>query len=69
MAYEKVELVIAGLTGDIYMSRINKNGTMSDNRRKITKEAQTVVAEWFIANKKEEVNFEGFGKLLWIPEK
>ena len=69
MAYEKVKLVIAGLSGDIFLARLNKNGTMSDNRRKVTSEAQIAVAEWFIANKKDTLEFEGFGKLKWIPEK
>ncbi|EPR7326218.1 DUF7446 family protein [Listeria innocua] len=38
MAYENLKLATAAISGDIYLTRILKNGVMSDNRRIITDE-------------------------------
>lgn len=70
MAYEKIELVYALMSGDIYMARINDDGTMNlRNRRIATDDVMKAAAEWFIGNKKTVAHFEGHGTLTWIPEK
>lgn len=69
MAYEKVKLVYAMLSGDIYMARIEKEGIMdTKNRRVATNDVLRATAEWFIGNKKTVAHFKGAGTLAWIPE-
>lgn len=69
MAYEKVELVVAMMTGDIYMARIKDDGVMDTrNRRIATDDVMRAAAEWFISNKKTVAHFNGHGTLAWIPE-
>ena len=49
MAYEKIKLVYALMSGDIYMARINDDGTMNlRNRRIATDDVMKAAAEWFI---------------------
>lgn len=68
MAYEKIKLVFAAISGDIYMARVN-NGTMDTrNRRIATQDVMRASAEWFIGNKKTIAHFDGFGWLSWVPE-
>ncbi|MFC6292490.1 hypothetical protein BHU61_06620 [Macrococcus epidermidis] len=69
MAYEKVKLVVAFMTGEIYMARISDKGIMDNkNRRIATDDVLNATAEWFIKNKKKSSSWEGHGKLVWIPE-
>ena len=35
MAYENIELVVAAITGDIYMTRTKDDGAMDTNNRRI----------------------------------
>ncbi|EOB3445385.1 hypothetical protein ACIJDA_002852 [Enterococcus faecalis] len=59
MAYEKLRLVTAIVSGDIYVGRV-KDGLMDTRyRRIITGEAIQAVADWFFLNKKKTVQFEG----------
>ncbi|EOV2990254.1 hypothetical protein ACOMT6_003049 [Enterococcus faecalis] len=59
MAYEKLRLVTALLSGDIYLGKA-KDGLMDVNyRRVITDEAIQSVADWFYVNKKNTVQFKG----------
>ncbi|EGO2800778.1 hypothetical protein IDE00_002072 [Enterococcus faecalis] len=59
MAYEKLRLVTAIVSGDIYVGRV-KDGLMDTRyRRIITGEAIQSVADWFFLNKKKAVWFEG----------
>ena len=52
MAYEKLRLVTALLSGDIYLGKA-KDGLMDVNsRRVITDEAIQAVTDWFFLNKK-----------------
>lgn len=60
MAYEKLELVNAFLSGEVYLARINKDGMMSDNRKVMTKEVLRAATEWFMSNKKKMI---GYGEL------
>ena len=57
MAYEKVKLVVASLSGEIYMARINKDGTMSDSRRNAKEDVLRATTEWFMTNKKKMVSY------------
>jgi len=57
MAYEKVELVVAGVSGEIYMARVLNDGTMSDSRRKATDDCLRATTEWFMQNKKKMLQF------------
>lgn len=69
MAYEKVKLVIALMTGEIYMARISEKGIMDTrNRRVATDDVLNATAEWFMANKKSSLTWKGYGTLKWIPE-
>ncbi|HAP2945818.1 TPA: hypothetical protein ITS59_001307 [Enterococcus faecalis] len=59
MAYEKLHLVTAVVSGDIYVGRV-KDGLMDTRyRRIITGEAIQAVADWFFLNKKKTVQFKG----------
>ena len=59
MAYEKLRLVTALLSGDIYLGKA-KDGLMDVNyRRVITDEAIQAVVDWFYVNKKKTVQFKG----------
>ncbi|EOK11249.1 hypothetical protein [Enterococcus faecalis] len=59
MAYEKLRLVTAIVSGDIYVGRV-KDGLMDTRyRRVITGEAIQSVVDWFFLNKKKTVQFEG----------
>ncbi|MGM9897966.1 MAG: hypothetical protein ACI32W_08445 [Enterococcus faecalis] len=59
MAYEKLRLVTALLSGDIYLGKA-KDGLMDVNyRRVITDEAIQAVTDWFYVNKKKTVQFKG----------
>lgn len=59
MAYEKLRLVTASVSGDIYVGRV-KDGLMDTRyRRIITGEAIQSVTDWFYVNKKKTVRFKG----------
>ena len=59
MAYEKLRLVTAIVSGDIYVGRV-KDGLMDTRyRRIITGEAIQSVADWFYVNEKNTVQFKG----------
>ncbi|EGP9130182.1 TPA: hypothetical protein NR659_002699 [Listeria innocua] len=61
MAYENLKLATAAISGYIYLTRILKNGVMSDNRRIITNECLAATAEWFLSNDKSCKNWEAIG--------
>lgn len=58
MAYEKIKLVIAGVSGEIYMTNILKNGFMGNQRRIATSDCIDATTEWFMKNKKKMVQYE-----------
>ncbi|WP_313264140.1 hypothetical protein [Enterococcus sp.] len=59
MAYEKLELVLAAMSGDVYLAKV-KNGIMdTNNRRVVTDEVLRASIEWFIKNDKNGVAFRG----------
>ncbi|NKM75280.1 hypothetical protein [Staphylococcus pseudintermedius] len=69
MKIENIKLVVASISKDIYMAKINKDSMMDiDNRRVATEEVLRAAAEWFIANQKTSSKFNGYGTLAWIPD-
>ncbi|EGQ1277978.1 DUF7446 family protein [Staphylococcus pseudintermedius] len=69
MKIENIKLVVACISKDIYMAKINKDSMMDiDNRRVATEEVLRAAAEWFIANQKTSCKFNGYGTLAWIPD-
>lgn len=58
MTYENLELVNAAISGEIYLTRVNKSGIMSDIRRTITPEVLRAATEWFMTNKKKYVGYQ-----------
>ncbi|EMZ6985494.1 hypothetical protein AADH56_000862 [Staphylococcus pseudintermedius] len=69
MKIENIKLVVASISKDIYMAKINKDSTMDiDNRRVATEEVLRAAAEWFITNQKTLCKFNGYGTLAWIPD-
>ncbi|HHX0198556.1 TPA: DUF7446 family protein [Enterococcus faecalis] len=59
MVYEKLRLVTALLSGDIYLGKA-QDGLMDVNyRRVITDEAIQAVTDWFFVNKRKTVRFKG----------
>lgn len=57
MAYEKARLVVAGVSGNIYMTQVLKDGLMSDKRREVTNECLGASTEWFMRNGKKMVQY------------
>ena len=69
ISIENINLVIAALTGDIYMPDIEEEGLMNTLYRRVaTKDVQIAMAEWFMKNGENEIEFSGHGTLKWIPE-
>ena len=59
MAYENLELVIAGVSGDVYLAKV-KNGIMdTSNRRVITDDVLRSSTEWFMKNDRHGIAFKG----------
>lgn len=66
---EDINLVIAAITGDIYIADIEEEGLMNTFYRRVaTKDVQIAMAEWFMKNEKNEIKFSGHGTLKWVPE-
>lgn len=69
MAYENIELVVAAITGDIYMTRTKDDGAMDTNNRRIAtndvmRSSRMVYFKW-----KTVAHFGGHGTLAWVPAK
>lgn len=59
MAYENIKLVVAGVSGDIYLAKA-KDGIMDTKYRRVATDDVLISAtEWFRKNKKTSVHFEG----------
>ena len=58
MAYENLKLVVAGVSGEIYLARILKDGFMSDSRRNATEDCLRATTEWFMKNDKKAIAYE-----------
>lgn len=57
MAYQKIKLVVAGVSGEIYMSNILKDGVMGNQRRVATDDCLDATTEWFMKNEKAMVQY------------
>lgn len=65
-----IRLVLAAITGDIYLADIEEAGIMNTFYRRVaTKDVQIAMAEWFIKNDKNEISFPEHGTLKWEPIK
>ncbi|HAX1514292.1 TPA: hypothetical protein JX898_001354 [Enterococcus faecium] len=52
MAYENLQLVVAGVSGDIYLAKA-KDGIMDTNYRRVaTNDVLVATTEWFIRGKR-----------------
>ncbi|EAF3980717.1 hypothetical protein C9431_08950 [Listeria monocytogenes] len=49
------------ISGDIYLTRMLKGGTMSDNRRIITDECLKATASWFLSNDRKGASWKAKG--------
>lgn len=57
MAYENLELLLAGVSGEIYLTRQLKGGTMSDTRRVMTDDCLRASTEWFMRHDKKMIQY------------
>ncbi|AUH49235.1 MULTISPECIES: DUF7446 family protein [Enterococcus] len=59
MAYENLQLVVAEVSGDIYLTKV-KDGIMDTNYRRVaTDDVLSSSTEWFRKNEESAVHFEG----------
>ena len=69
MAYENLELVYAMMSGDVYLTKINKGGVMSTSQRRIaTEDVLRATTEWFIGNKKTMIGYESGHRLFYTND-
>ena len=62
-----LKLVVAVITGEIYLTRILKNGNMSDKNKEVTNEAVVTVMEWFMWHKHHTINSKKTnGEKVWL---
>lgn len=57
MAYKNARLVVAGISGDIYLTRVLKDRTMSLERKEVTMDVLRASTEWFMHNDKKMIQF------------
>ncbi|GEQ32186.1 hypothetical protein B795N_00680 [Marinilactibacillus psychrotolerans] len=55
---DSFRIALAGLSGEIYLTKMLKGGTMSDTRRVVTDEVLGTATDWFIKNKQKMVGFK-----------
>lgn len=60
LAYEKLELVIPVMSGDVYLAKVRNGIIDTTNRGVITDEVFRASTEGFMKNDKDRVTFEGF---------
>lgn len=58
MAYENLDLVVAGISGDVYLAKV-KDGIMDTNYRRVaTNDVLRATTEWFAINNKKAIQYE-----------
>lgn len=58
MSYENLDLVVASVSGDVYLAKAT-NGIMdTDKRRVMTDNVLRAATEWFAVNKKKAIQFQ-----------
>ena len=50
-----LRLVVAAISGEIYLTKILKSGQMGSQRKEFGKETRRAVMEWFMASKTKQV--------------
>ena len=50
-----LKLVVAAISGEIYLAKVLKSGLMGEQRREFTNEAIRAVMEWFMSTKSKRV--------------
>ena len=69
MAYENLELVYAMISGDIYLTKVNKGGVMSTSQRRVaTNDVLRAATEWFIGNEKTMIGYDGGHRLFYTND-
>ena len=68
MAYDNLELHCALISGKIYLTKINKNGMMSDSGRDMTEETLRAATEWFVANDKYMTSWQSGHHLFYTKD-
>ena len=50
-----LKLVVAAISGEIYLTKILKSGQMGSQRKEFGKEIRRAVMEWFMVSNKKQV--------------
>ena len=50
-----LKLVVAAMSGEIYLTKILKSGQMGSQRKEFGKETRRAVMEWFMVSKTKQV--------------
>ena len=50
-----LKLVVAAISGEIYLTKILKSGQMGSQRKEFGKETRRAVMEWFMVSKTKQV--------------
>lgn len=59
-----IELVLAAVSKEIYMTKRLKSGMMSDTRKIVTDDVLRAATEWFMSNKKTAISFEARNSMV-----
>lgn len=59
MVYENLKLVVAAISGDIFLTKASDGIMDVDSRRLVTDEVLSAATEWFRANNHKAINFSG----------
>ncbi len=51
-----LRLVVAAISGEIYLAKILKSGVMGEQRKEFTEEAKRAFMEWFMATKTKGIS-------------
>jgi len=58
MAYENLKMLVAGMSGEIYLTKVLKSGLMGETRRIATSDCLRATTEWFMKNEKKMIAYE-----------
>lgn len=58
MKTNELKLVVAEITGEIYLTTLSKTGFMGEPQIEFTNEAVRSVFEWFMRNKRKVINMK-----------
>lgn len=64
---DSFQIQLSAIIGDIYLTKVLKDGSMSETRRVITDEVLAIVTSWFMKHKKNMVGFKtNDGELAYL---